>query len=86
MDHATTAIDQTVVIPAQPDQVYHAYTDPAEHAAFTGAEATGEAKLVSHLPPGVATSRAPISNSRQIKKLSKLGQPPNGPRAIRPLG
>lgn len=45
MTPATTTIDQTVVIPASPEAVYRAYTDPEAHAAFTGAPATGEAKV-----------------------------------------
>ncbi|MEK7460739.1 MAG: SRPBCC family protein [Patescibacteria group bacterium] len=45
MAHVTTTIDQTVIIPATPEEVYRAYTDPEEHAAFTGAEASGEAKV-----------------------------------------
>lgn len=44
MEKQTTTIDQTVVIPSSPEAVYRAYTDPSQHAAFTGAPATGEAK------------------------------------------
>ncbi len=28
MAHVTTTIDQTVIIPATPEEVYRAYTDP----------------------------------------------------------
>ena len=41
----TTTITQKVVIPAAPEEVYDAFIDPKKHAAFTGAEATGEPQV-----------------------------------------
>ena len=41
----TVILKQIVEIPATPEAVYAAYTDPEQHAAFTGAEATGEPKV-----------------------------------------
>jgi len=41
----TRTIKQTAEIPAKPEQVYKAYTDPEQHTAFTGEKATGEAKV-----------------------------------------
>ena len=43
----TTTIKQKVFIPATPAEVYDAYLDPKKHAAFTGAKATGSAKVGS---------------------------------------
>lgn len=45
MTKKTVALKQAVLIPASPAAVYRAYTDPKEHSAFTGAEATGEPKV-----------------------------------------
>lgn len=45
MDHKITTITQTVTLPAGPERVYAALTDPKQHSAFTGAEATGEPKI-----------------------------------------
>lgn len=44
MSDKTVILKQVVEIPATPAEVYAAYTDPEQHAAFTGAEATGEPK------------------------------------------
>ncbi|MBI4032863.1 SRPBCC domain-containing protein [Candidatus Berkelbacteria bacterium] len=41
----TRTIDQTVVIPAKPQEVYDAWIDPEEHSAMTGGAAGGEAKV-----------------------------------------
>ncbi len=41
----TITITQKVVIPALPEEVYDAFLDPEKHAAFTGAEATGEPRV-----------------------------------------
>lgn len=41
----TTSIEQNVIVPASPEEVYAAYTDPEKHAEFTRAEATGVAKV-----------------------------------------
>ncbi len=38
----TATIEQTYRFQAKPVQVYDAYLNPAKHAAFTGAPATGE--------------------------------------------
>jgi len=38
-------IEQTVVFGASPREVYHAYVDPKEHAAFTGTKVTGIPKV-----------------------------------------
>ena len=38
-------IKQKVVISASPDEVYDAYVDPKKHSEFTGAKATGKAKV-----------------------------------------
>ena len=40
-----TTIRQKVLIPATPDEVYEAYTDPKKHAAFTDSKATFTAKI-----------------------------------------
>ena len=42
MPENTTSLEQREVIPASPEDVYQALVDPLKHAAFTGAEATGE--------------------------------------------
>ena len=39
---AIETIEQLVFLPGTPQQVYDALTDPVQHAAFTGADATGE--------------------------------------------
>ncbi len=41
----TITITQKVVIPALPEEVYDAFLDPEKHAAFTGAEATGDPRV-----------------------------------------
>jgi len=38
-------ITQTVVVPATPGQIYDAFVNPRIHAAFTGAPATGAARV-----------------------------------------
>jgi uncharacterized protein YndB with AHSA1/START domain len=40
-----TTITQTVTIPASPEEVYDAYTNPALHAEFTDSKATGNPKV-----------------------------------------
>lgn len=45
MNRETKILDQTVVIPAPRTKVYEALTNPDIHAKFTGAEATGDAKV-----------------------------------------
>jgi len=40
-----TTIDDKVIIPATPDEVYDAFLDPRKHAAFTGSRATGNPKV-----------------------------------------
>jgi uncharacterized protein YndB with AHSA1/START domain len=40
-----TAITQKVIIPATPEQVFEAFVDPKKHSEFTGAKATGKAKV-----------------------------------------
>jgi len=43
---ATTTIKQTEFIPGvKPQEVYDALVDPRKHTAFTGAKATGQAKV-----------------------------------------
>jgi activator of HSP90 ATPase len=41
----TKTITQTVVVPATPDEVYDAFVVARKHAAFTGAAATGSARV-----------------------------------------
>jgi activator of HSP90 ATPase len=38
----TTIIQQKTTIPATPEQVYEAYTNPKKHTEFTGSKATGK--------------------------------------------
>ncbi|MFZ0429748.1 MAG: SRPBCC family protein [Acidobacteriota bacterium] len=45
MAEETTSFRQVQSIPASPERVYDALLDPEKHSAFTGAEATGEAKV-----------------------------------------
>jgi len=45
MAKLTVTIRQKLYIPAKPSEVYHAYTDAAEHSAFTGSKATFKAKM-----------------------------------------
>jgi uncharacterized protein YndB with AHSA1/START domain len=40
-----TTLIQKVVIPASPEEVYEAFVDPKKHSEFTGAKATGRAKI-----------------------------------------
>ena len=42
---STTILKQSVFIPATPEEVYEALTDPKIQAEFTGAEATGEPEV-----------------------------------------
>ncbi len=41
----TRTITQKITIPATPAQVYKAYTDAKEHAAFTGSPATSDPRV-----------------------------------------
>jgi uncharacterized protein YndB with AHSA1/START domain len=41
----TKTIEQKVIIPASPIQVYRAFLDPIEHAEFTGDEAEGSGEV-----------------------------------------
>ncbi|MBI4023103.1 SRPBCC domain-containing protein [Candidatus Berkelbacteria bacterium] len=41
----TTTIRQAVIIPADPEQVYRGFTNPAIHSAMTGGKATGHAEV-----------------------------------------
>jgi activator of HSP90 ATPase len=43
MKQKTTTINQKILIPATPNQVYEAYIDPKLHSKFTGSKATGKA-------------------------------------------
>ncbi len=45
MSKGTTIIKQTVFMPATPEAVYEAYTDPKIHSEFTGSEATGKPEV-----------------------------------------
>jgi activator of HSP90 ATPase len=45
MASRVTSITQRTVVPAPPAQVYEAFVDPKIHAAFTGARATGRARV-----------------------------------------
>src|SRR5665647_326450 len=40
-----TTLIQKVTIPASPEEVYEAFVDPKKHSEFTGAKATGKAKV-----------------------------------------
>jgi len=42
---SVATIEQTVEIPATPEEVYEGFTNPTIHEAMTGAEATGVAKV-----------------------------------------
>jgi len=42
---ANESLRMTVLLPAQPDEVYRAWLDPAEHQAFTGSPATNERRV-----------------------------------------
>ena len=45
MKTQTTAIKQKVIIPATPEEVYEAFTDPKIYSAFTGSKYKGVAKV-----------------------------------------
>jgi activator of HSP90 ATPase len=45
MKFEVTALKQKVIIPASPEEVYEAFTDPKKHSEFTGSKATGKAKI-----------------------------------------
>ena len=45
MKTQTTTIRQVVTIPATPEEVYEAYTNPKIHTKFTGSKATGVPKV-----------------------------------------
>lgn len=45
MAEKTTTLRQTVQIPATPEEVYQAYLNANQHAAFTGAQAASEARV-----------------------------------------
>jgi uncharacterized protein YndB with AHSA1/START domain len=45
MKFKTATITQKVIISASPEEVYDAFVDPKKHAAFTGAEATCDARV-----------------------------------------
>ncbi|MDD1756662.1 MAG: SRPBCC domain-containing protein [Methanomassiliicoccales archaeon] len=55
----TRTIEQTVIIPASPKQVYRALMDPKEHAEFTGdaAEGSGEVGGVFRAYGGYISAR-----------------------------
>jgi uncharacterized protein YndB with AHSA1/START domain len=40
-----TEIEQTIIIPATPEEVYEAFMDPKKHAKFTGSKATGKPEV-----------------------------------------
>jgi uncharacterized protein YndB with AHSA1/START domain len=40
-----TEIEQTIIVPATPEEVYDAFIDPKKHAKFTGSKATGIPKV-----------------------------------------
>jgi activator of HSP90 ATPase len=44
----TVTLQQKTLVSATPDEVYDAFVDPKKHAAFTGAKATGTAKVGGH--------------------------------------
>ena len=41
----TTTITQKVTIPATPEEIYEAFTDPKKHSKFTGSKATGKPEV-----------------------------------------
>jgi uncharacterized protein YndB with AHSA1/START domain len=41
----TSTIRQKVTIPATPEEIYEAYTNPKIHSEFTGSKATGKPKV-----------------------------------------
>ena len=41
----TTTINQKLIIPASPEEVYDAYMDAKRHAEFTGSEAASDPKV-----------------------------------------
>jgi activator of HSP90 ATPase len=45
MKFEVTVLKQKVIIPASPEEVYEAFTDPKKHSEFTGSEATGKTKI-----------------------------------------
>ena len=45
MEQGTETIIEKIYIPAKPLEVYKALTDPEQHAEFTGARVTGDAKV-----------------------------------------
>jgi activator of HSP90 ATPase len=45
MKFEVTALKQKAIIPASPEEVYEAFTDPKKHSEFTGSKATGKAKI-----------------------------------------
>lgn len=47
MKPETTTIKQKITIPATPEQVYEALTDPKKHGEFTGSKATGKPAIGS---------------------------------------
>ncbi len=49
-----TTINQKVIIPASPEEVYEAYVDPKKHSAFTGSKATGKERSAANLLRGMA--------------------------------
>jgi uncharacterized protein YndB with AHSA1/START domain len=49
MKTEVTTIEQVVIIPASPKEVYDAYVDPKKHAEFTGSKATGKPAVGSKM-------------------------------------
>ncbi len=45
MKPEVTTLKQKVIIPATPQQIYDAFTDPKKHSAFTGSKATGKPEI-----------------------------------------
>jgi activator of HSP90 ATPase len=45
MKTKTTTIKQKVTIPATPEEIYEAFTDPKKHSKFTGSKATGKPEV-----------------------------------------
>jgi uncharacterized protein YndB with AHSA1/START domain len=77
----TRTITQKVTIPATPVQVYKAYTDAKEHAAFTGSPATSDPRVggkVTAWDDYIQATYTELKPSERIVQQWKSGDFPEG--------
>ena len=79
----TKTITQKQIIKATQMEIFHALTDPKKHSAFTGAEATGKAKIGGKFTTWDGYIEGRHIDLQEGKRILRNGKPPVGLRAIR---